>query len=418
MLFNLFFARLRDFQFWTLLGFAVTVPFSKALANIFIVATAIGWLLECISKRQILFPRTPLNWILALFVLSLSLSFLETQHVALSIRGVTKVLQRLGFFFLTLQVLDTSERLKKFVGWMSLGFLMILASGIVQYFAGFDFLRHRPVRTVNQFLRISSSFEFPSQYAFYLIYMIFLYGAAAGEKGIRRLKRLFFIFLAAAGTLSLVATHSRSGWLAFTGALILFTLFFKRAFLILLSLLTIGVFAILILPSDVYLHKGQGGREQSVSERFRLWSRALNMIKAHPITGVGINTYVVESDRYTTDREKLVTKEGEVFYVENIKRYYAHNSYLQLAAESGLITAALYFLFLGQFFFLASRKIFAGFDRSFEDLLIRGLVAGTGGFLIINLFESLFFSVQGAQLYYFFLALAVSTIQILTPKKA
>src|SRR5258706_13615877 len=98
MLFRLFFKNLSRFQFWTLLGFALTVPFSKALSNIFIVATATLWLLQCAYEKKILFPKTSLNWLILLFVLSLFISLIETHHMHQSIRGITKVLQRFGLF--------------------------------------------------------------------------------------------------------------------------------------------------------------------------------------------------------------------------------------------------------------------------------------------------------------------------------
>jgi len=194
-------------------------------------------------------------------------------------------------------------------------------------------------------------------------------------------------------------------------------LFIKRGFWILIGLITVLFIVFMAAPSSVYLHRSKGGHEQSITERFTLWKRALRMIEAHPVTGIGINTYSVESERYTEEKERVVRRGGRVVYLERLPGYYAHNSYLQLAAESGLISLGLYIIFLGCFFWKAAAEIRTRRLDAEASLMLRGLIAGTVGFLILNLFETLLFSVQGAQLYYFFLGSAVSLIMASQTRK-
>ena len=164
----------KELQLWTLIAFGLTVPFSKALANIFIVATAVAWALNCILDKKIYFPKSPFNWVILLFVLSLSLSFSATHSLELSIEGISKVIQRLGFFFLGFQVFSVhQDKLNKILGWLSIGFGTILLSGIVQTIWGHDFLRGRAVTYVLAIMpRLSSSFEYPDQFGIYLVFGI------------------------------------------------------------------------------------------------------------------------------------------------------------------------------------------------------------------------------------------------------
>lgn len=404
-------AQLGPLQFWTLLGFALTVPFSKALSNIFIVSTAVLWLLQCLSERKVLFPKTWFNWIIALFALSLFISFLETDNLTQSVRGVSKVLQRLGLFFLTLQVFRSQNHLRKFFGVLSLGCAVILISGFVQYFFGFDFLRFRLAGSVNQMTRITSAFEFPSQYAIYLVYIIFLYGMLVGDKALSLARRVDYLLVSALGLLSLVLTFSRSGWISSLAALLVCVFFVRRTVIALLGLTTLVIFILLATPSHYLVHKGMEGKEQSISDRFILWHRAAQMIQAHPLTGVGINTYLEEGKKYTGDKV-LIRRSGTKKIVQVLPGYYAHNSFLQIAAESGLITITLYLIFLGSFFVLAIKRIRGPGLEPDARLTLQGITAGTFGFVVFNCFESMLFSVQPAQLFYFFLAIGVYCIQI------
>jgi len=405
-------AQLAPLQFWTLLGFILTVPFSKALSNIFIVATAVLWLLQCFFERRVLFPKTRFNWIIGLFVLSLFISFLETNDLTQSIRGVSKVLQRLGLFFLTLQVFQSQGDLRKFFKVLSIGCAIILIGGFVQYFFGFDPIRFRAAGVVNNMPRITSSFEFPSQYAIYLIYVVFLYGMLAGDKVLSAARRVHYLLVSVLGFLSLALTFSRSGWIAALAALLLCVFFVRRTMVALLGLTTLVVFILLATPSHYLVHKDWGGKEQSVSERFTLWGRAAQMVQDHPLTGVGINTYLEEGKKYTGDKVIEYQKSQERKTIKVLPGYYAHNSFLQMAAESGLITITLYLIFLGSFLVLAITSIKGPGLEPDARLTLQGITAGTFGFLVFNCFESSLFSVQPAQLFYFFLAIGVHCIQL------
>jgi O-antigen ligase len=279
------------------------------------------------------------------------------------------------------------------------GFALVLASGAVQYFSGLDFLRHRPIRYANQLPRITSCFEFADQYAVYLIYMVFVYGFLVWDRNAALPGRIGSAALMLAGVASLFFTHARSGWIGFIAALVASVFFMKRAWLILAGLMTVLVFLLLASPSDVLIHKDSHGREQSLAERWTLWNRALEIVKRHPLTGIGINTYAVSGDRYRKDEK------------QNLSHYYAHNSYLQMAAESGLISIALFLAIPALFFFRAVRVIRSGDLPSGGACFLKAAFSGTVGFLVLNYFESALFSVQPSQLFYFFLGTGAALLK-------
>lgn len=124
-----------------------------------------------------------------------------------------------------------------------------------------------------------------------------------------------------------------------------------------------------MVPRQVIIHEDAQGKEQSLVERFELWKRALDVIKAKPWTGTGINTYDVAHAKY--DKEQNWRVRG----------YYAHNGYLQLAAEIGLpgIFSFLWFLFMFLRRSLQSLRRVRGSLPEFEQL---GILTGLSAFLI------------------------------------
>ena len=88
--------------------------------------------------------------------------------------------------------------------------------------------------------------------------------------------------------------------------------------------------------------------DESIDERLRFYSAAIKSIYKNPIIGIGIGNWKIETIRY--DAKNLVG-----YRVPN----HAHNDFLQVAAESGLI-ALIFFLgfILYPFIFYLKNKLY------------------------------------------------------------
>ena len=111
------------------------------------------------------------------------------------------------------------------------------------------------------------------------------------------------------------------------------------------KLLSIVLIVLLALIAFINLHPSTVERvetvrnldnEQSVSERFLIWRSAIEMIKDHPIMGVGFGKFEEYYQREYISDEAKERWQG-----------HAHNTYLQLWAETGVIGLTIYCAMFG-----------------------------------------------------------------------
>ena len=133
---------------------------------------------------------------------------------------------------------------------------------------------------------------------------------------------------------------------------------------------------------------------ESNPERILLMKISFSMIKASPFFGLGINTY---SDNFS--RFKPVNYQGAM---------YAHNSYLQMASEIGLVGLFLYLFFIFMLLFKFINLLSKNKDDPHRIFLLAA-VAGIIGILVNALFESLLQSTQLRLMFWWLVGFAGAT---------
>jgi O-antigen ligase len=150
-----------------------------------------------------------------------------------------------------------------------------------------------------------------------------------------------------------------------------------------LALLAVGYFAFIAsLPAqERVLNISAGGG----TGRLDLWTVGLRMIGAHPLNGVGTGQFALSSVHYLL-RPGLIENGALILTTPKV----AHNTYLNIIAELGIIGGALFIAFLifslGCALLAVRRAQEAGDERM--EILLRGLVVGMGGFLVTLMFLS------------------------------
>lgn len=246
--------------------------------------------------------------------------------------------------------------------------------------------------------RMMGPYKNPNDLATYLMVTgLVLIAALLPPRNRKILPREFLLIVLLVGCL--IWTQSKGALLGFgAGILILCTLHWNQEKV---SLRLFGGLAVTVLffgyLARYSLRELITLTDVASRERLTMWSTAWSMIQAHPFRGLGYNTFMANYDSF-------------------IKNYgawpaYAHNCYLQIAAETGIFGLLTFFLFLflsGLFCWhtLCFSKRTTAVELEQRPLLA-GLVAGLFAFLVQSTFDTNFYALRQAVLFWTLAGLAV-----------
>ena len=125
--------------------------------------------------------------------------------------------------------------------------------------------------------------------------------------------------------------------------------------------------------------------------RTSIWTVGWRMVQAHPANGVGVGNYQTSAIHYLLKPGALQRDE---FIVDTPK--VAHNTYLQVLAELGIVGAALFLAIIGfsLLCILRAARIFERLGEAPMELMSRALLVALCGVLAADFFISEEFSKQ------------------------
>ena len=237
-------------------------------------------------------------------------------------------------------------------------------------------------------------------------------------------KRFFLIVAVVIMGMAIVFTSSRGGMLSLFGVIGFITAAnilqkptrqadsevetvtaFRRNFALIgggLTLILVLFGFVLLLGGDESLLRGIGlGNQTDVSNgRTHFWSIALQIFRDHPITGAGLDSFGIVFTRYDTWNGTLRVEQ-------------AHNDYLQILADAGILGFACVAAFIFLLFKQGLRTVVEAADP-FRRAVAIGALAGCCGILIHSFFD---FPLRTPANALFFLTLSVlATASIHHPK--
>jgi putative inorganic carbon (hco3(-)) transporter len=374
-------------------------PFISSLAfpylNYIYSALLFGFLAFWIIRKGVPLERLKLiGYPLILFILALFVSLIFSQNKIISIAELYKYVTSVLLF---LAVISLSEK-GKIVLWLIISALLISMYSMRQYFFVFPHLSEYILKQgiSDPFIldyisqkRVLFPFVTPNILAGYLAMIIPL--------TLVYKKRLWLI---APLCLTLLLTKSLGGLLSlFVGLLIYFylshpcevvrqtslrapegqsNLFFeKRGFIFLFGLLIIIVLVLFARSSNTKQHLQPAF---STMMRINYWKDAWGIIKTSPLTGIGLGNFNLAESRY------------------------AHNSYLQIWAEMGILGVI-------SFFWLVITVIKFGIQdikKSSKKNKTAALIAANSAFLAHNFVDFTFFLPETAMIWWIILGLIIS----------
>ena len=138
--------------------------------------------------------------------------------------------------------------------------------------------------------------------------------------------KLAALCAAGTGVIALGMTYNRASWIGGVAAAGVFVFLWNRK--LIPGLLLLGICALPVLPDTIFnrILTIFNLKDTSTSSRFPLYAAALEMIKTRPIRGAGLGTDVV----------RLAIKDMNLYHGA-APFVHAHNLYLQIWLETGLI---------------------------------------------------------------------------------
>jgi len=386
---------LKDFRQMAAIALCVlfaSLTFSTALVEITFGAALVFWLLLRIQTKRLIPQSIPAYaWPLAGFVLWCALSILWSEARPQSIRGFFKIAQQVMLFWMAAELLRGSSR-RRFANVFLIVLAVVVFDGLIQYFFGRDFIRGFAPPHSSAGFRITASFKTYGLLATWLIMTLpFLLFLGLRWRNHERSAPQWYLTMPVFtfGLLILILTRSRGAFLALVcGTFLMLIAHRKFIWIALFSVLVCATVA--LLPHAMVIHLDITNKEQSIVERLSLWNRAWDVVAARPVTGTGINTYAAVHERYDK------TKDWRV------RGYYAHNGYLQVAAETGMTGLGLFLLFLVLFLRHTILKIKRR-PNLWDRAAGYGLLAGIFNFLLLTAVDTVMHNQQSVMAFWFLL---------------
>lgn len=365
-----------------LLAFAV--PFgsvrSLTLGGMTITATdvliallAAAWLARGVYLRSVRISHAPLIIPIALMLVAQLLSLFDALSLSLALKEIIKWAEILAVYVIAASILAAPDgRQPPAPALLALLLALLAAAGAEALLGAYQFVRRAGPEWfyIGRFMRAYGTFAQPNPYAGYLNlslplgYALLLWslhsrptGDGAAGSGWRRSGRwlplLLVGWLALVGG-ALVMSMSRGAWLGLGVAIAAISLLYSRRTAAATALGGLLLAALLILSSANLLPSAISSRLASITdyvqivdvrhvdvtdanfavvERMAHWQAAWGMINARPWLGFGAGNYAAAYPTYALAGWKEPLG-------------HAHNVFLNVWAETGIVGLAIYIVFL------------------------------------------------------------------------
>jgi O-antigen ligase len=385
---------------WSIYILIFTLPFSKSLVEITIVTALIGIILKKVALKEYFSGDFMfINVCLIFYLVFNLLSLCNSQYLSLSIRALfSKSLKFAALFYIVKDIIDTKTKLKNFIIIAFISCVIILIDGFTQYFVtGIDFLHNYPAFNYAGFkpggiIFPTASFPFQNDFAAWIVMFIFPVGAFAFWAKPNWRSRIVATIVLVCLLYMLILTKVRGAWIGFLIALVFLSIF---------KLKRIGILLIIgFILSALFVNKTMLPAIFSIAnDRSVMLKNGVEIFKKHPIIGNGINTFFVEYREIRNDYEK--GKRGS----------YAHNCYLQMAADVGLLGLISFLLFVAAVLSTGFKALKIIKDPLYYSLIL-GIGLGLIAFLVHSAGDTNLYSLPLAALFWLSAGILLATVKL------
>jgi O-antigen ligase len=357
------------------------LPFSKSAAEIGFWVALIVWLLRKFPWNES-FPRIRPHGLLYLLFLAftlISLTQVPAAQMAVGVRGVLKWGHFFLLFFMSYELCSDERRRDRLIGCFLASMAFVTLDGFYQAFAGADLVKGNIVDILGRTSRVSGPFGSPNGLAIFFLFAIPLVAQCWLREKKWSFKALVSIVLLGLFSICFSLTFSRGPMFAIIAASASFFILSKNTRLAALLVLGVGVTLWAIPALRQNFLSGIHWSDISVSTRFEVWKSAWAMIKQSPWIGNGVNSFFWRLSE-SSSRPALLG--------------YAHNCYLQMAADTGVISVIIFIIPFAWFLLVKKAAV--------TTPAAKALWVAVTAYLLHSFVDTNFYSLQAAMLFWIF----------------
>lgn len=359
--------------------YALLAPISIALSQMsfgLALAGFLGYLGTAPGRKGMVYPP--------ILVMVLIVAYVALRFTSMVMAGTDVLMIKEDWLFLLVfagaVMFRDIKKLTLMLDFFVAGILIIGGYGIWQHFVGVDLYHqvlldrmtfgYRAIGTFSTYLTFSG---------FFAVASIFL--VAVGFSVTNKMRKIVYLLASQVGLACILFNYSRSTIVALIIGFVILVLLIGaryRKWVSLVLLLTLAV-GMVVSPDFLHRFKNMDRTEFSAdyaNSRFAIWGTALKMVEEQPLFGVGPGNF---HHKYIELRENRTGR--------NLS--HAHNDILNIAAESGLICAALFLLMWVVILF----RLYKGYIRcpdGYQRGLILGAFLASVVFFVMAQFEAFF----------------------------
>lgn len=381
-----------SYQFIALNLFIIGYAF---LPDILITAGEFLFLAIVIVERLINSRKIKANTLLIPIFLVISMAIINTftsLNIIGSLRDLAFNIGGMSLLLYIYMTVDSKEKLNQLLTSLTIGAALVGLFGLFQFvFLGTVQREWIDASLENIITRRGFSvFLNPNIYAEYIVLVTpIIIGQFWAHKD--KFKKFIYLGISALMMLNLLLTFSRGGLLAIAMAAVVFLFFAMRP--LLGFFIPLGLLSINFLPEKIQnrIYSIFNFADSSTSYRFKMWGITEDLIREHPIVGVGFG-------------HKPFKQEFELL-IRSMPIFHTHNTYLEIMAETGALGIITFFYCI-----IASAVNILRSGLKSEDYYIRiisiSVLASGAGILTHGIFEHIIYINRIIVMLWFNLALS------------
>ena len=338
-----FIEKLDKLVYWSLCGYALTFSVSVGAANIFLVLSVLIAIVRTIKKRPYFSIPIEYGRAILVFLGTLLCLTIFSPDFVVAIKRVWEFTDRIIPFLLIVACIKERQQIIRVVALM---FISISITDVVAIWQGL----HGNFRAAGFGGHIID-------FAGSLVQLIPILVIAIMDKNFKQ-KRKYLWMVLLISSIALLFNGTRGVWLALAvvipiSAFMYYGTIKKSLLYIVIVAAVVGIIVQSVPALQARVASIPDPSHASNKERVLIWNSAWKMFKDHPITGVGLNQY---THKYQTEYISPVARERTLTH--------AHNNFLQMLAENGIIGFLAFCFMFGSFLFYSVKDWLKYHDTS------------------------------------------------------